>query len=179
VRLVARFILVTLAAANTACNPAPANSGAASSTASRPTASSSADDAAALMQTSRDWASAAARGNVDEIVSYWSDDAIVLEPDRPALVGKQAIRGMVEASMKIPKFSITWDPERAWTSKTGDVGYLIEHNRVTLADSTGKVRTMYGKAVTIWKKDASGRWKCVVDVWNNNPTERALPAGST
>lgn len=171
-RLAAGFILVTLAAANTACNPAPASSGAASST-----ASSSGDDAAALMQTSRDWAKAVVRGNVDEIVSYWSDDAIVLEPDRPALVGKQAIRGMVEASMKIPKFSITWEPELASISTAGDLGYLIEHNRVTLADSTGKVRTMYGKSVTVWRKDASGRWKCVVDTWNNNATERALPRG--
>ena len=29
------------------------------------------------------------------------------------------------------------------------MGYLIEHNRVTMADSTGKVHTQYGKGVTI------------------------------
>ena len=169
-RLAPASTLVVVTAAIIACNPAPAGSGAASST-----ASGSDNDAAALMQTSRDWAKAAAAGNVDEIVSYWSDDAIVLEPNQPALVGKQAIRGMVEASMKIPKFSITWEPERASISKDGGMGYLIEHNRVTLADSTGKVRTMYGKAVTVWRKDASGRWKCVVDTWNDNPTEKVLP----
>jgi ketosteroid isomerase-like protein len=171
VRLAPASTLAVVTAAIIACNPAPAGSGAASST-----GSGSENDAAALMQTSRDWAKAAAAGNVDEIVSYWSDDAIVLEPNRPALVGKQAIRGMVEASMKIPKFSITWEPERASISKDGEMGYLIEHNRVTLADSTGKVRTMYGKAVTVWRKDASGRWKCVVDTWNDSPTEKVLPA---
>ena len=136
----------------------------------------SGDQNAALMQTSRDWAKTAASGDVDRILSYWSDDAIVLEPEQPAHVGKAAIRAMVEGSMKAPKFSITWEPERASISQAGDVGYLIEHNRVTFADSTGKLRTVYGKAVTIWRKDASGNWKCAVDIWNGNPTEKVLPA---
>ena len=44
------------------------------------------------------------------------------------------IAGMVEASMKIPKFSITWGPETGVISKDGSMGYLIEHNRITVAD---------------------------------------------
>lgn len=132
---------------------------------------------AALMETSRNWAKAAATGNADSALAYWSDDAVVLEPDQPALVGKSAIRQMVVGSMKDPKFSITWEPERAAISESGDIGYLIEHNRVTFTDSTHKVRTVYGKAVTIWKKDANGNWKCVVDTFNGNPTEKVFPNG--
>jgi ketosteroid isomerase-like protein len=131
---------------------------------------------AALMQTSRNWAKAAATGNADSALAYWSDDAVVLEPDQPALVGKSAITQMVVGSMKDPKFSITWEPERAVISDGGDLGYLIEHNRVTFSDSTNKVRTVYGKAVTIWKKEPNGTWKCVVDTWNGNPTQNALPS---
>ena len=132
------------------------------------------DDAAALMQTSRDWAKAVAGGDVDVILSYWSDDAVVMAPDQPAVVGKDALRQMVMGMMKIPGFSLTWEPERAFISSAGDVGYLIEHNRMTFVDATGAVKTQYGKAVTIWRKDASGKWKCVVDAWNNNPTERVF-----
>ncbi|HEY3746959.1 MAG TPA: DUF4440 domain-containing protein [Gemmatimonadaceae bacterium] len=132
---------------------------------------------AALIETSRNWAKAAATGNADSALAYWSDDAVVLEPDQPALVGKSAIRQMVVGSMKDPKFSITWEPERAMISESGDMGYLIEHNRVTFSDSTGKVHTIFGKAVTIWKKDANGNWKCVVDTFNGNPTEKVFPNG--
>jgi ketosteroid isomerase-like protein len=132
---------------------------------------------AALMQRSRDWAKAAATGNVDSALAYWSDDAVVLAPDQPAYYGKAAIRKMVEGSMKIPKFSITWEPEHASISPSGDMGYLIEHNRVTMADSTGKVHTQYGKGVTVWKKDASGVWRCVVDTFTPSPTERVFPEG--
>jgi ketosteroid isomerase-like protein len=138
------------------------------------TASRSINDKAALIQTSRDWAKAAASGDVERILSFWADTAIVLEPDRPALVGKKAIRKMVEGSMKVPGFSITWEPERAWVSLSGDVGYLIERNKVTFTDSAGKVRTHYGKAVTVWTKDANGDWKNVVDTWNGNPTEKVF-----
>ena len=138
-----------------ACNfdSAKSSSGTASSTPSN-------REIDALMQTSRDWAKAAASGDVERILSYWADDAVVLEPDQRAHFGKAGIRQMVEASMKIPKF----------------MGYVIEHNRVSFADSTGKIQTQFGKAVTIWRKDASGAWKCVVDIWNGSPTVNVHPA---
>ena len=170
-RIVTALVLSAVVAANVGCDSRSASFGTASST-----ASGSADDAAALMQASRDWAKAAASRDVERIVSYWADDAIMFEPDMPALVGKPAIRSMVERGMKDPKFSITWEPERAVISQGGDMGYLIEHNRITFADSTGKVHTVLGKGVTIWKKDANGNWKNVVDIFNGSPTERALPA---
>ena len=169
-RAKALVVLGGLVASVIGCKMESAKSAAASST-------SRGSSETALMQTSRNWAKAAATGNADSALSYWSDDAVVLEPDQPALVGKSAIRQMVEGSMKDPKFAITWEPERATISDNGDLGYLIEHNRVTFTDSTGKVRTVLGKAVTIWKKDANGNWKCVVDTWNGNPTEKVFSNG--
>ena len=170
-RTVAALALAAVVVSNAACNFGSSNSTTASST-----PSGSGDEAAALMQVSRDWAKAAESRDVERIVSYWSDDAIVLLPDQPAYVGKAAIRAMVERDMKDPKFSITWEPERAVMAQAGDMGTLIEHNRVTFADSTGKVRTVFGKVASTWKKDATGNWKCVVDISNNSPTERVLPA---
>ena len=167
-----RLGLCSLLTATAACN---AGSGSNSGTASS-TASGSTDEQNALMQTSRDWAKVTASHDIDKIVSYWTDDAIVMEPGQPAIVGKGAIASMVESSMKIPKFNISWDPERAFVSKGGDVGYLIEHNKVEYNDSTGKLLTQYGKCVTIWKKDASGAWKNAVDICTPNPTEKVFSA---
>ena len=130
---------------------------------------------AALMATSRAWAQAAASGDLERVVGFWADDAIVLAPDQPAVVGKAAIREFVKQSTAIPQFSITWEPEQARLAASGELGYLVEHNRVTFADSAGVRHTQFGKAVTIWRKDATGAWKCIVDTWNNGPTERVLP----
>ena len=137
-------------------------------------------DRQALMQVSRAWAATAAAGNIDSIVAYWAEDAVVLPPDQPAVVGKEAIRRFVQQSASMPGFSITWTPEQAVISSAGDIGYIIERNTVTFADSSGTIRTQHGKAVTIWRKDSSGNWKCVVDTWNDAPapTESdSSPAG--
>ena len=41
--------------------------------------------------------------------SFWTDDAVVLAPGMPAVVGKDALRGYVEGSLRIPGFSISWN----------------------------------------------------------------------
>ena len=123
----------------------------------------------ALMQTSREWASAASTGDVELIVSYWDDDAVVLPPDQRAVAGKKAIKEYVLQSMALPGFSITWEPEQATIAANGEFGYLLEKNTVTLKDPSGSSRTQVGKGVTIWKKDSSGKWKCVIDIWNSSP----------
>ena len=128
-----------------------------------------ADDRERLMATSREWAAAAATGDLERALAYWTDDAIVLPPDQSAVVGKAAIRAFVLYASAIPGFSITWQPELATVSESGDMGYMIERNQTTFTDPTGALQTQFGKAVTIWRKQPDGVWRCVVDTWNNNP----------
>jgi ketosteroid isomerase-like protein len=132
---------------------------------------------AALMQTSRDWARVAASGDLELTLSFWSDDAIVMPPGQPTVVGKEAIREFLRQTLAIAGFSITWEPEQADVAKDADVGYMVERNRVTFTDATGAARAQFGRAVTVWRKDPTGAWKCVIDTWNENPKERALPIG--
>lgn len=117
-----------------------------------------------LMQTSREWSKAAATKDVDKILSYWSDDAIVISAGEQPLKGKDAIRGMVEGSFKNPGFKISWEPISAEISNSGDMGYLLENTKMIVQDSTAKEMTLAFDAVTIWKKQADGSWKCKVDV---------------
>jgi len=131
-------------------------------------------DRAILMQASRDWAKACATGNVELIVSFWADDAIVLPPDQAAVMGKEAIREFVRQSLAIPGFSLTWEPEQATIAEGGDLGYLIEGNQSTFKDTTGMLVTQNGKVTTIWRKDSAGQWKCVIDIWNSNPSVHVL-----
>jgi ketosteroid isomerase-like protein len=123
----------------------------------------------ALMNTSRDWAAATASGDLERALAYWTDDAIVLPPDQPAVVGKAAIRAYVQHAVSTPGFSITWEPELAVVSENGDMGYMVERNKVTFNDAAGALQTQFGKAVTVWRLQTDGRWKCVVDTWNGNP----------
>lgn len=125
-----------------------------------------------LMQISREWSKTAATDSVEKILSYWADDAIVMSPGQARVKGKNAIREMIEGTSKIPGFKISWEPLSVFVSKSGDMAYMIEQNQITVNDSLGKPVTEFNKSVTIWRKEADGSWKNIVDMWNADPSQK-------
>ncbi|MEO5603480.1 MAG: nuclear transport factor 2 family protein [Cyclobacteriaceae bacterium] len=121
-----------------------------------------------LMQVSREWSQSASSGDVEKILGYWADDAVVISAGQPVLRGKDQIRKMVEDGFSSPGFKISWEPKSAVISSSGDLGYLLEETKITMNDSTGNAVTNF-QSVTIWKKGADGSWKNVVDVMSPAP----------
>ncbi|HET9744247.1 MAG TPA: SgcJ/EcaC family oxidoreductase [Chitinophagaceae bacterium] len=117
-----------------------------------------------VMQLSKEWSQAASAGDVEKIVSYWAEDAVVMSAGQPVLNGKQAIRKMVDDSYKMPGFRISWQPQSVVVSESGDMAYLIENSQISFTDSTGKPITTNNKAVSIWRKQGDGSWKNAVDI---------------
>src|SRR2546430_12253831 len=73
----------------------------------------SAAEQAKLLRRDAEWADLATAGkDVDKIVSYWSDDAILIFPGQPVLEGKTAIRAYVAESLNTPGFKIHWVSEK-------------------------------------------------------------------
>ena len=123
-----------------------------------------------LVQVSKDWSKLASTDSIEKVLSYWADDAIIMPPGQPPLKGKKAIREMIEGTSKIPGFKISWEPLSVSVSKSGDMAYMIEHNQITVNDTSGKPITEFNKVVTVWRKEADGSWKNVVDMWNADPS---------
>jgi uncharacterized protein (TIGR02246 family) len=117
-----------------------------------------------VMQLSKEWSQAASRGDVEKIIGYWADDAVVMSAGEPVLNGKQAIRKMVEESYKMPGFRINWEPQSVVVSESGDMAYLLENSQISFTDSTGKPFTINNNAVSIWRKQKDGTWKNAVDI---------------
>src|SRR6184192_1029274 len=68
---------------------------------------------AKLLRRDADWADLASAGkDVEKIVSYWSDDAVLIFPGQPVLEGKAAIRAYVSASLNTSGFKIHWVSEK-------------------------------------------------------------------
>src|SRR3984957_9165612 len=73
-----------------------------------------------LLRRDAEWADLATAGkDVDKIVSYWSDDAQIIEPGQPVYAGKAAIRAYVTASLNTPGFKIHWVSEKPVFSADG------------------------------------------------------------
>lgn len=120
-----------------------------------------------LLQRDAEWAAVASEGrDVERILSYWSEDAIVLPPGLPAVVGKAALRQYVEGSMQIPGFRITWASTDVTFSPDGYLAYVFSRNAVTANAPDGTPITTEGRAVTIWRREPDGEWRCAVDIWN-------------
>ena len=139
----------------------------------RPAAAPAAKGAAAraaILKTDVEWAAAAGgTTDVERIVSYWTDDAVIYPPRETPVAGKAAIRRYVGDSLKIPGFAISWKPADAVVSASGDLGYTTGTNSFTFPDAQGRPTTSNGRYVTVWRREADGRWRCVVDFWNEAP----------
>jgi ketosteroid isomerase-like protein len=122
-----------------------------------------------LMKLSRDWSAKVATAPVDDWIDFWAEDAVMMPPGLPPVRGKAAIRQYVETAAKLPGFQIRWEPESVFVSQSGDLAYMIERNVSTFNDPHGHPVTAYGKVVTVWRKDADGSWRNVVDMWNEAP----------
>lgn len=125
-----------------------------------------------IMQISRAWSRSASANDIEKTLSYWADDAIVMPPGQPPLKGKKAIRQMIEGTSKIPGFKITWEPLSVSVSTSGDMAYMIEQNQIIFNDSLGKPITEFNKVVTVWRKEADGSWKNMVDMWNADASQK-------
>jgi ketosteroid isomerase-like protein len=125
-----------------------------------------------LLERDAEWAAVASTGqDVDRILSYWTDDAQVFAPGLPVLTGKVALRGYVEGALAIPGFHITWSTSDARLSPDSQLGYLVSTNSLTMPGQDGKSVTTKGRALTVWRRDADGEWRCAIDIWNDGPTD--------
>ncbi len=120
-----------------------------------------------LLRRDAEWAEIAFEGqDVERILSYWTDDAVVLAPGLQRISGKAALREYVQGSMRIPGFKITWESKEAELSPDGQLAYVFSRNAVTLNDADGTPVTTDGRGVTIWRREPDGEWRCAVDIWN-------------
>jgi len=126
-----------------------------------------------LMSMSRQWARTAATDSLDKLLSYWADDAVCLFPDQGPVKGKEAIKEMLIKSAT-PGFEVSWEPKEAHVSPSGDMAYVLAKNYIKRQDTAGNIVTTFNKSIEIWRKQKDGAWKCVVDMYNSDPTIKSI-----
>lgn len=125
---------------------------------------------AKLLRRDAEWADLASAGkDVEKIVSYWSDDALLIFPGQPVLEGKAAIRAYVSASLATPGFKIHWVSEKPAFSPDGKVAYMRGTDELTVPGPSGSPITLHLRGISVWRVDPDGQWRCVVDISNERP----------
>ena len=156
------FLLASLLATLLGC--APANPAA-----DRPAAVDLAKEEAAIRATDAQWLAAAKARDVEKTISFWSDDATILQPETPPIVGKAAIRKYVAEAFASPDFSITFAPNTIVVDPAGNMAYETGTDTMTFRPPHGKLVTMSNRGVVVWRKQPDGAWKAAIDIWNAAP----------
>jgi len=117
----------------------------------------------AVRDADEQWSKAAVAKDLDKTVSFYAADALVLPPTHPAITTKDEIRNLWKWFFD-SLASINWTTTRVEAAKSGDMAYLTGIYEMTMKDGTKD----HGKFLDVWKKQADGSWKVVVDMVNSD-----------
>jgi len=113
-------------------------------------------------------AKAAAAKDVEQMIAYYSDDAIVLPPNATSAATKDAGRNVWRDMFASPGLVIGWQPTRVQVAKSGEMGWVSGTYELTMNDASGKPINDRGKYLEVWEKQTDGNWKCRAEMWNSD-----------
>lgn len=119
------------------------------------------------------WNTAYNAGDIDKIVALYSEDAVVMPPNVPALVGREALKAyLVKDAAAAKAAGLT---AKDGTSSVGLSGDLAWHaGSSSVVDATGKtVET--GSYLEVWRR-TNGQWLMVRDMWVDDAPPSTTPA---
>jgi len=123
-----------------------------------------------LLQLDRKWAEAATSGDLVTVFSFWAEDAEIYAPGRPPAIGIEQIRKFVEKRRALPGSAISWEPQIADVSESGDLGYTRGTYEMTLPTPNGDPAKVKGTYVSLWRRDEMNQWKCVLEIHSPLPS---------
>lgn len=113
-------------------------------------------------------------GDAQAAVALVVDDAADLPPNRPAIIGKEAIRASVESDMAA--FTMHFVDDIVEVEVDGDLAVIWTNYTVTLTFKDGGAQiTNNGKWIKVLKRQTDGSWKFSRNIWNSDnpaPPER-------
>jgi len=98
---------------------------------------------------------------------WFAEDGVALGNGAAPLVGKVAIAKGANWSPK--DYELTWTPTDAMMGPSGDMGYTWGHFEGRSKDANGNPVLTSGRYITMWRRQADGNWKVVLDAGANEP----------
>jgi ketosteroid isomerase-like protein len=110
---------------------------------------------------------AATHGVAAAFAEFAAPDATLLGTDPEHLRGQAAVAR--EFGHVPPGLKLTWKPLFASVAASGDLGYTWGSYLIVDAHADGTVGRETGHYCTIWRRQADGRWKLVLDTGEPDP----------
>ena len=112
--------------------------------------------------------SAVAERNLEAIISFYAEDAVMLPTAEPIVVGKPAIRKEWQHILDIPDFQNRSVLTKVDVSSGGDMAYSMGTYLAMMLGEDGQPVTEPGKFLSVWKRQSDGSWRIVADTYNTD-----------
>ncbi len=105
------------------------------------------------------------KGDAAAAAALYTEEARVLPPNGPTLVGREAIQNFWQTNIDagVSDFKIT----ALEVGVARDLAYEIGEYALTIQPEEGEAIRDQGKYVVVWKRE-NGEWKLDVDIFNSN-----------
>jgi len=101
------------------------------------------------------------KGMKDAFIEYLDSNGVLLRPGRLPIAGADAVDFLIQQNDT--DYTLTWEPRNCSIAQSGELGYTYG---VYALRPSQKDTVIYGTYVSIWKKQADGKWKYVLDSGN-------------
>jgi ketosteroid isomerase-like protein len=104
-------------------------------------------------------------GAAQAFYEYFAEDGQVLPAKGDPVAGRSAVRDRLAKLKGV----LIWKPERAEAARSGDFGYTWGRSEYRETAKDGSLSTSRGKYLSVWRKQADGSWKVIMDIGNDEP----------
>ena len=101
------------------------------------------------------------KGMKTAFLEYIDSNGVLLRPNQFPIVGADAIDFLIQQNDSA--YTLQWEPKKGEIAQSGDLGYTYGWYKL---QPRGKDSAVFGTYVSIWKKQADGSWKFVLDSGN-------------
>jgi uncharacterized protein (TIGR02246 family) len=108
-------------------------------------------------------------GDVDQVAATYAEDAVLLPPGAPPVKGRTAIREFWNGFLQPYTVVLTLGTDQI--EGRGDLAYVVGHYHMVTtpkAKGTPAQAPEDGKFLEVFKRQADGRWRYVVDMYSSN-----------
>ncbi len=123
-------------------------------------------DEAAIRAASAQWAKAGEAKDLEKWLSFYADDAALFYPGSPVVTGADGRRKAVDSLLKMPDLAMTFATTKVEAARSGDLAYETGTYDMSWKEKNGKTKKEKGKYIVVWKKQANGSWKALLDTFN-------------
>lgn len=124
-------------------------------------------DVAAIRSLNDQVVAASNAGDVAGWLAFFTDDAVMMAPNAPAVVGKEAIRTWAQGVFDQFTFEETVTAEEIQVA--GDWGFTrVTYTAKVTPKAGGEPQEETGKGIYIVHRQPDGSWKYTHCIWNSN-----------